>query len=298
MDISQLEQIRRFNRLVTLRIGALDGSYLGRGRPLGQARLLFEIGPQGDDLRRLRERLGLDSGYASRLLNALVTNGLVRVEEDEADRRRRCVTLTAKGLAEHAAYDALSDDLARSLLEPLSPSQRARLVEAMAEVETLMAAASVTIGVEPEESEDARRCVEAYFRELDERFDDGFDPGSGGYAGSPKQGQGGCFMIARLDGEAIGCGALVAQDGGTGEIKRMWIAPQARGLGLSSRLLRALEEQARSLGMARVRLDTNRTLTEAQSLYRKAGYREIARYNDNSYADFWFEKDLAEPGQP
>lgn len=290
MDTSQIERVRSFNRLVTQRAGALDGSYLGRGRPLGQARLLFEIGSSGGDLRRLRERLGLDSGYASRLLKSLAAQGLVAVQSDPADRRRRNVALTAKGRVEHAAYDTLSDELARSVLKPLNAPQRDRLLAAMAEVEALMTAASVTIGVEPADSEDARQCVEAYYRELDARFEHGFDPGSGGYGGAAAEA--GCFLLARLEGRPVGCGMVRALDADTGEIKRMWIAPGMRGLGLSRRLLAALEDQARALGLTRVRLDTNRALAEAQSLYRKAGYREIARYNDNSYADHWFEKTL------
>lgn len=293
MDRVQIGQVRRFNRLVTLRTGALDASYLGRDRPLGQARLLFEIGPQGGDLRRLRERLGLDSGYMSRLLKSLVAQGVAEVEDDPADRRRRRIVLTEKGRAEHAAYDALSDDLAASMLEPLSASQRGRLLAAMAEVEAMMIAVSVSIAVEPADSDDAASCVAAYFRELDQRFEGGFDPGSGGYADEPAEKAGDdCFLLARLDGKPVGCGALKALDALTGEIKRMWIAPEVRGIGLSRRLLQALEDEARGLGMIRVRLDTNRALSEAQALYRKAGYRAIERYNRNSYADFWFEKDL------
>ena len=79
MENAQIGTVRDFNRVVTLRTGAVDGSYLGRGRPLGQARLIFEIGPRGGDLRALRERLKLDSGYMSRLLRALERQGLVAV---------------------------------------------------------------------------------------------------------------------------------------------------------------------------------------------------------------------------
>lgn len=292
MNQSQIERVRSFNRLVTLRTGALDASYLGRGRPLGQARLLFEIGPEGGGVHRLRERLGLDSGYMSRLLASLAGQGLVAVESDPADRRRRRAVLTDKGRAERAAYDALSDDLARSVLEPLNAAQRERLLAAMAEVERLMTAASVTIVAEPADSADARACVDAYYKELGERFEHGFDPGSGGYA-SDAAAEPGIFLLARLDGRPVGCGALRPLDASTGEIKRMWIAPEARGIGLARRLLAALEACALDTGLTRVRLDTNRALNEAQSLYRKAGYREIGRYNDNAYADFWFEKDLA-----
>ena len=294
MERRFIEQVRSFNRAVTLGTGALNDSYLGRGRPLGQARLLFEIGSDGSDIRSLRERLGLDSGYASRLLKSLEAEGLIAVESDSADRRRRLVRLTAKGLSERAAYDALSDDLAKGLLNALNAAQRDRLVAAMTEVERLTAAASVTIGIEPEDSRDARQCIAAYYKELDRRFEGGFDPGNGGYAGKPAN-TGSVFLVARLHGRAVGCGALKPVDATTAEIKRMWVAPEARGLGIARRLLEALEDQARPAGMKRLVLDTNRSLLEAQAMYRKAGYRARERYNDNPYADFWFEKDLA-PG--
>ena len=294
MDRTQIDIIRDFNRIVTLRSGAMAESYLGRGRPLGQARLLFEIGAGGRDIKNLRERLRLDSGYLSRQLAALKRQGLARVEVDPADRRQRRVVLTDAGRAEWAAYDALSDDVARSMTATLSPDERDRLVAAMGAVRRLLAASALAIAVEPPSSPDARACVAAYIRELGRRFEEGFDPGNGNptpddAALTPPAG---CFLVARLDGRAAGCGALRRLEPGVGEIKRMWVAPQARGLGLSRRLLAALEEQARGLGFSRVRLDTNRALAEAQALYRSAGYRAIERFNDNPYADFWFEKGL------
>jgi DNA-binding MarR family transcriptional regulator/ribosomal protein S18 acetylase RimI-like enzyme len=294
MDRTQIDIIRDFNRIITLRSGAMDESYLGRGRPLGQARLLFEIGADGRDLKDLRARLRLDSGYLSRLLASLRRQGLVTVEADAGDRRQRRAVLTDAGRAEWAAYDDLSDAVARSMLAPLPPDDRARLVTAMGEVRRLMATSALTIAVEAPGSPDARACVAAYIRELAGRFQAGFDPGNGNptpddAALTPPAG---CFLVARLDGQPVGCGALRRLSPGVGEIKRMWVAPQARGLGLSRRLLAALEEQARGLGFERVRLDTNRALTEAQALYRSAGYRAIERFNDNPYADFWFEKVL------
>src|SRR5690606_36581776 len=176
-----------------------------RGRPLGQARVLFEIEPDGSDMRALRERLGLDSGYFSRILKSLERQCLVTIETEPDDRRRRRVVPTRKGRAELAAYDALSDDLARSLLEPLNPAQCERLVTAMAEDETLMNAAAVTIAAEPADCEAARFCLEAYFCELANRFETGFDLTKGSSAPddaalSPPHG---CFLIARLHGVPI-----------------------------------------------------------------------------------------------
>src|SRR6266516_6771491 len=79
MRADQIAQVRQFNRLVTQRVGALEDHFLGRGRPLGASRLLFEIGERGADLRELRRRLGLDAGYVSRLIKALIKEGLIRL---------------------------------------------------------------------------------------------------------------------------------------------------------------------------------------------------------------------------
>nr|WP_219942034.1 MarR family winged helix-turn-helix transcriptional regulator [Iamia sp. SCSIO 61187] len=177
MDATAIEQVRRFHRTVTQRVGALDDRYLARDRPLGQARLLWEVGEAGCDVRELRARLGLDSGYVSRLLRALEADGLVAVGPGEPDRRVRRATLTARGRAERAVLDRRSDDLARSLVEPLSPAQRERLVAAMAEVERLVTMALVEVVAVDPESPEAQVCLDRYAAELAVRFPTGFDPG-------------------------------------------------------------------------------------------------------------------------
>jgi DNA-binding MarR family transcriptional regulator/GNAT superfamily N-acetyltransferase len=293
MPDAAIQQVRRFNRLVTRRVGALDHSYLSRGRPLGEARLIFEIGLAGAEARSLRAALDLDSGYLSRLLRALAAEGLVEVARGKGDARVRRVALTAKGRAELAAYDRLSDDLARSILAPLALPERDRLLAAMAEVERLLRAGAVTVGLEAAGSADAVWCLDQYYRELAQRFDAGFDPDKGKPVGAedmtPPRGW---FFLARLDGRAVGCGALIRLSAGAGEIKRMWTAPDARGLGVGRRIIAAIDTTAREAGVTTLRLDTNRALKEAHALYRKLGFVEIARYNDNPYADHWFEKRL------
>src|SRR3712207_286572 len=176
MDERHIQQVRRFNRIVTQHVGALESSYLKRGRPLGQARLLHEVGPDGIDVRVLRQRLRLDSGYVSRLLRSLEAQGLVQTHNQTSDGRVRRVVLTPKGSAERATYEALSDDLATSFLLPLDPAQRNRLVDAMAEVERLLRAGGVEVGYEAPDSEAAQWCLQQYFGELAERFEIGFDP--------------------------------------------------------------------------------------------------------------------------
>ena len=293
MDEGQLQSVRRFNRLVTQRVGALEVDYLRRGRPLAEARLLFEIGADGADVRGLRSKLGLDSGYLSRLLQSLSAQELIAIAKGEEDGRRRRVSLTRKGSAERAAYDRLSDNLAASMLDPLDGSQQNRLLAAMGEVERLIRAASVKVAAEAPDTADARLCLSTYFRELAARFETGFDAGADDSARVEDMAPpSGLFVIARLDGDAVGCGGFKRVDKATGEIKRVWTAPSARGLGVARRMLRALEAAAREAGVKTLRLDTNRALTEAHALYRSEGYREIARFNDNSYAHHWFEKRL------
>jgi DNA-binding MarR family transcriptional regulator/GNAT superfamily N-acetyltransferase len=293
MSDEQIRQVRTFNRAVTQRVGALDDDYLGRGRPLAESRLLFEIGENGADLRDLRASLSLDSGYLSRLLRSLEAAGFVASRRATGDARVRRVTLTRKGLAEWKILDRRSQDFARSLLAPLGAPQRQRLLAAMAEVERFMRAAAV--GIEPVDARgaEARACIDAYLRELDERFDSGFDPARSVSADpeelSPPRG---IFLVARLDGVAVGCGAVKTLARRCGEIKRMWVASNARGLGVGQRLLDALEAHAADMNLTTLRLDTNRSLTEARALYARNGYREIAPYNDNPYADHWFEKTL------
>jgi len=288
-----IEQVRSFNRAVTQRVGALNDAFLSRGRPLGQARLLWEIGPAGIDVRLLRSRLDLDSGYLSRLLRSLENDGLVAVEQSQADGRVRTARLTARGLAERAELDRRSDEVATSILQPLSARQRTRLVAAMAEVERLLAASTVQVAVADPRHPDARACLQAYFSELSQRFDGGFDPARSISADDHElTPPAGLFLLATLHGEPVGCGAVKFHSGTPAEVKRMWAASAVRGLGLGRRLLTELEAHAAAAGARTLRLETNRTLSEAIGLYRAVGYREVPAFNDEPYAHHWFEKSL------
>lgn len=288
-----LSQVRSFNRLVTQRVGALEDHYLARDRPLGEARLLWEIGVEGCDVRRLRSRLGLDSGYLSRLLRSLEAAQLVSVDPNEDDRRVRTVRLTHAGVAERDLLERRSDELARSLLEPLSVLRRQRLVAAMAEVERLLTAALVEVDVVDPAHRDAQLCVREYFDELGRRFDSGFDPAlSIGAELDDLRPPVGAFLLATLRAEPVGCGALKFHGDEPAELKRMWVAESARGLGIGRRLLTELESCAAAHGASVIRLETNKTLTEAIGLYRSAGYREVDAFNDEPYAHHWFEKRL------
>ena len=285
--------VRRFNRVVTQRVGALQEAYLARGRSLGLDRVLWEIGLDGCDVRSLRARLDLDSGYLSRLLRSLESGGLVQVERSGGDGRVRIARLTRNGVAEREVLDRRSDELAVSILEPLSEPQRERLVAAMDEVSRLLTASMVRVGVVDPRRPDAQYCVQSYFAELGRRFDAGFDRTRSISADNAELTlPAGLLLMATLHTEPVGCGGLKLHGAEPAEIKRMWVSPEARGLGLGRRLLTELEREAIAHGAPAVRLETNRNLTEAIALYRAAGYREVPAFNTEPYAHHWFEKSL------
>jgi GNAT superfamily N-acetyltransferase len=103
----------------------------------------------------------------------------------------------------------------------------------------------------------------------------------------------GALLIALIRGAPVGCVGLriVATD--TGEVTRLFVAPPHRGLGLGDLLMTQLERQARDRGLTRLRLDTRHDLIEARGLYSRRGFREVARFNSEPYAEHWFEKNLA-----
>jgi DNA-binding MarR family transcriptional regulator/N-acetylglutamate synthase-like GNAT family acetyltransferase len=253
--------------------------------------MLWEIGLEGCEIRLLRSRLGLDSGHASRLLRSLEAEGLAIVEPSASDRRVRVARLTSRGRHERALLDERSDAHASTILDALDPARREQLVGAMRTVERLLTAGIVEIAVEDPTSAAARDCLERYFEEIDARFETGFDPGHTLPLDAADMTEpAGLLLVARLRGEPVGCGALKFYPDAPAYLKRMWISPSARGLGLGRRMLAELEEQARRHGAPAVQLETNRALREAIALYRSSSYTEIEPFNAEPYAHHWFEK--------
>ncbi|MFE5893675.1 GNAT family N-acetyltransferase [Streptomyces sp. NPDC056462] len=281
---------RRFNRYFTRRIGVLDDHYLGQDRPLGEARLLFEIG-DGASLRELRSRLGLDAGYLSRMAKALEAQGMVRLSAHPQDNRSRMIELTPAGRVEVTEQDRRAGVAAAGLLAGLSAPQRTELTGAMATAQRLLRLAGITVDLVDGAAPDARACLDAYAADLDERFPEGFDKDD---LVLPEEvsGDAGAFFVAYEERRPVGCGALRRLEPGVGEIRHVWVHPDARRLGLARRLLGALEQEAAARHLTAVRLDTHAALTEAQAMYRACGYTDIPAYDDNIYASHWFEKRL------
>lgn len=291
MRTTEVARVRRFARAVTAEVGALDSSFLGRGRSLGAARVLNAIGAGRTEIGEIRAYLGLDSGLMSRLLRSLEDERLIVTAPHPVDARRRVASLTEAGRHEFEAYEALSDARAVDLLE--RAPQADALLGAMDRVALALGRDTIAIQEADPTSEPARTCLAAYYAELATRFVGGFDvalscdPEAAAMV-RPR----GTFLLAIADGLPVGCVGLKGDGGLVAEIKRLWIDPAARGLGLARRLMRAAETAARDLGIWTLRLDTNSALPEALALYRRSGWVEIDRFNDDPYPDHFFEKIL------
>ena len=293
MDQPLVDQVRSFNRVVTRRIGVLNDQYLGRNRPLGQDRVLWEIGTEGCEIRALRARLGLDAGHTSRLLRALEASDLIAVEPCETDRRVRIARLTPTGQGERALLEKRSDELAASILAPLTDAERSELSAAMRTVRRLLTTPDTEIRTADPAGADAQRCINAYFAELNRRSNVPYDPAKGVPAEPHEMTPpAGLFLVVYVNGEAVGCGGVKHHPHAPSEIKRMWVAEPARGLGIARRLLNQLETEAINSGATTTRLETNGALTEAIAMYRSAGYEEVPPFNDEPFAHHWFEKAL------
>lgn len=286
-----IQRIRRFNRAVTSEVGALDTSFLGLGRPLGPARVLNAIGHGMQDVGAIRDYLGLDSGLMSRLLRGLEAEGMITTGPSPDDNRRRLACLTPAGEATFAEYERLSNARAEAVLAR-HPHPQA-ILDAMDLIATALGRDRVEIREADPRSPGAIQCLSQYYAELERRFDTGFDVN---LSRDPEAADmirpRGAFLLAVSDGLPIGCVGLKGSGGPVAEIKRLWVSPAARGLRLATRLMTRAEDTARDLGIETLRLDTNSALPEAAALYRKTGWTEIDRFNDDPYPDMFFEKTL------
>ncbi len=291
MEDADIRRIRRFNRAITSALNLLDESFLGLGRPLGVARVLNAIGHGHQDVAELRDYLRIDSGLLSRLLRRLEDENLILVQKSDTDGRRRHASLTADGAKAFAAYEDLSNQQAAALVT--NQKRQEEILAAMDLISTTLASRNTAITVQDPRAPLSLQCLQAYYAELNARLSNGFDvnlsrdPDAADMM-HPK----GAFLVAICDGAPIGCVGLKGTDHAWAEIKRLWVASDARGTGLALRLMQAAEDHARTLNIPTLRLDTNSALPEAARFYDKHGWRRIDRFNDDPYPDIFFEKAL------
>jgi DNA-binding MarR family transcriptional regulator/GNAT superfamily N-acetyltransferase len=290
--MNRIDAVRRFNRVYTRRIGALQQGYMGSPFPLPQARVLYELGQRGVcTASELGAELDLDLGYLSRLLQSLRRQAVVQGEPSREDARRVRLSLTPKGRKAYQLLDTRSRDLVAGMLGKLAAPEQARLVGALQAVETVLQhgpGSESQITLRSHRPGDMGWVVHAHGRlYFEERgWDERFEALVAGIAKDfierldPSRER--CW-IAEMDGEPVGCAFAVEQSRSVAKLRLLLVEPKARGRGLGKRLVEECIAFARAKGYRRLVLWTQSNLAAARAIYRKTGFRKIKEEKHASF---------------
>lgn len=275
--------VREFSRFYTSTLGVLRDGYLHSRYSLTEVRVLFELGQQDVvDTAGLRGRLRLDAGYLSRMLTRFEADGLVTRSKSAADARRQEIRLTPAGITTYRELDRASEAEVETLLAPLGEQERTELTVAMRTIRTILSEQSGpdTVVIRPPRAGDLGWIVEAHGRLYAEEY--GYNASFealvarivADFADSTESGdhlrQAG--WIAEVDGRRVGCILCTRADEETAQLRTLLVTPQARGLGVGSRLVDECLRFARQAGYRRIKLWTNDILEGARRLYERAGF--------------------------
>jgi DNA-binding MarR family transcriptional regulator/GNAT superfamily N-acetyltransferase len=289
---ARVEAIRRFNRLFTRWIGVLREGLLHSSYSLTEARVLFELANREElSASELVRELGLDPGYMSRTLGGLERQGLVEKVRSETDGRRRILSLTAEGEEAFEVLDSRSREEVSEMLGGLSEEEQRRLLEAMRTIEGIFEKGlkfSEPFVLRPHEPGDMGWVVYRhgvlYAGEYgwDERFEalvarivadfiDGYDP---------KKER--CW-IAEMGGDRVGCVFVVKATDTVAKLRLLLVEPEARGVGLGSRLVEECIRFARNRGYEKLTLWTNSVLDAARHIYEEHGFVLVEEEEHHSF---------------
>lgn len=293
IDAAQITAIRAFNRFYTARFGLLRKRHLDGDFSLTEARTLYEIGSNaGITARILRTTLQLDAGYISRTLASLHKRRLIRRTASKQDGREKRLSLTATGEKAVAKLNQQSEEQIQQILATISPVERSELTESLVRAQRILNANpknNVQITRLTRLTPDAIALIDEYYDAVHVLQRD--TPAN---LAEILQASNSGMWLAHLDGRAVGCVVLrhLPSVPSAAECKRLYVQPAARGHHIAGRLMDALENHARSLGLTAIYLDSYHGLQAAIALYRNRGYEECPRYNDNPQATIFLRKSL------
>ncbi len=290
---TRIEDVRRFNRFFTRRIGVLREGLLHSPYSLTEARILFEIAHRelaltASDLSR---ELGLDPGYLSRILARLEQRGLIAKARSEADGRQRLLSLTSAGKDAFSLLDTRSREEVGEMLGDLSEGDQRRLLEAMRTIEGILSKGlkfSEPFILRPHEPGDMGWVVHRhgvlYAREYgwDERFEALVAQIVADFVNNYDPAKERCW-IAEMSGEIVGCVFLVRASDTVAKLRLLLVEPEARGMGLGTRLVEECIRFARSRGYKTLTLWTNSVLDAALRIYEGQGFKLVEEEEHHSF---------------
>jgi DNA-binding MarR family transcriptional regulator/GNAT superfamily N-acetyltransferase len=282
---ARIAAVRRFNRYYTRQIGVLRKTFLDSPYSLGEARVLYEIASQGSPTASdIARRLDLDAGYLSRVLRNFEKRGLIRRRTSPKDGRQSHLTLTPRGRKSFMPLDARSQHATAAMLEKLKPADQARLIAAMASIETLLEGQNqeatprrhyiLRVPRPGDFGWIVKRNAELYA--LDYGWVAPFEGVCAqivaDFVNKFDESRERCW-IAEVDGENVGAVMLANDGGGVARVRLLLVEPKARGLGIGARLIDELIRFARGAGYRKITLWTHSVLTAARHIYQKAGFK-------------------------
>lgn len=287
----EIDEVRSFNRFYTNVAGLLREGMVGTDLSLSEARVLFDLAQRDQtEVADLRELLGLDAGYLSRLIGRLEERDLLTRSRSATDARRQVLALTAKGRRRYEQLDSRSAQEVRSLIEPLAPADRRRLVSAMSAIRHVLEPAERprAFVLRPPEPGDYGWIVQAHAAAYSEEY--GFDVRFealiaeivSGFATGHDPEREACW-IAEVDGEPAGSIFCVRKSPRVAQLRLLFVDRRARGLGIGTRLVDECVRFARRSGYRRVTLWTQDVLSDARRIYDRAGFEPI---DEQPHADF------------
>ncbi len=294
-DISQrAEIVRHFNRFYTKQIGVLQEKLLKSSFSLTEGRVLYELAHrETTTATELGRELGLDAGYLSRILHGFELKGLIQKQPSETDGRQNVLRLTDSGREAFARLDSCAQQEIETMLQRLSPVDQNRLVQAMQAIERLLSPASRAMNMivlRPHRPGDMGWIVhrhgvlysqeygwdeqfEALVAEIVAKFIQNFDPQRER-----------CWIAEKADdGEIVGSVFLVKGSDTLARLRLLYVEPEARGMGLGTRLVNECIHFARQAGYRKITLWTNDVLHAARHIYEKAGFRCVEREPHHSF---------------
>ena len=287
--MTEIAQIRAFNRFYTRQIGLLDG-LVPKDVSLTEARLLYQI-RAGKDVRAryLAELLGLDEGYVSRTLKRMEAIGLIERKSASGDARAKCLSLTNQGKRLHKSLVDKAEDAVSDMIGTLDNPTRSLLLEAMSTIEGILGAPSGSEAVLKEMGTgDLGWLIKRYGELLasEEGFDLSFEAlvarivGGVFEEGARPEGTG---WVAVRGGARLGGILYTQEDEAIGRLRTLLVEPFARGMGIGQRLVDQVIAHARSQGMRKLVLWTDEGLDAAVRLYERTGFRLTGTSRDEAF---------------
>ncbi|UEX18035.1 helix-turn-helix domain-containing GNAT family N-acetyltransferase [Stenotrophomonas sp. SI-NJAU-1] len=287
--LDRAEQVRRFNRFYTRRIGVLQDHLLGSPFSLTEMRVLYELSSRGAARALdLRTELGLNAGYLSRVIATLESQGLLEKTRHPDDARSQLLALTALGRQTFQPFEEASRQEVLAMLAPLPEAQQQALVYAMDRIGQLLDRRPADVVLRAPQPGDMGLVVhkqarlyaqeygwnqefEALLADIVGKYLREFDPTSDR-----------CW-IADRQGEMVGSVFVVRHDATTAKLRMLYVDATARGLGVGRRLVEEAIGFARAAGYTRMVLWTNKVLLDAVRLYEKTGFSLVEEEHHHSF---------------